>query len=97
MMTSRGKNMMTTMSRTRALFGLALFLIAAVGSAACVSVYEESKQHCDEKCQKRARAGEVVIVTIVLVVALISGLACLGSLGTPTKFQQPARGRGTAS
>jgi len=66
-------------------------------SAACVSVYEESKQHCDEKCQKRARAGEVVIVTIVLVVALISGLACLGSLGTPTKFQQPARGRGTAS
>ena len=42
-------------------------------SAACVSVYEESKQYCDEKCQKRARAGEVVIVTIVLVVALISG------------------------
>ena len=56
-----------------------------------------SSNTCDEKCQKRAKAGEVVIVSIVLVVALVSGLACLGSLGTPTKFQTPRGARGAVS
>ncbi len=33
----------------------------------------EAKQTCDEKCQKRAQMWEVVAVSVVLVVALISG------------------------
>ena len=37
------------------------------------SVEAAAAKHCDEKCQKRAKAGEVVIVSIVLVIALISG------------------------
>jgi len=56
-------------------------------------VVEAKAKVCDEKCQKRAQMWEVVAVSIVLVVALISGLACLSSLGTPTRFQTPRRGR----
>ncbi|QDZ21018.1 hypothetical protein A3770_04p35360 [Chloropicon primus] len=69
---------------------------AAIQSVACASPLGEEKT-CDSKCQNRAKTGEVVIVSIVLVIALISGLACLSSLGTPSKFHQPSRGRGAAS
>ena len=45
----------------------------APSALAMTSGSVEAAQVCDEKCQKRAKAGEVVIVSIVLVVALISG------------------------
>ena len=39
----------------------------------CIVVDAANTKVCDEKCQKRAKAGEVVIVSIVLIIALISG------------------------
>merc|ERR1711977_423049 len=82
--TGRKRGLTRTLALTLAALSCFLSLLLSV---------EAKKQVCDEKCQRRAKAGEVVIVSIVLVVALIAGLGCLCSLGTPTKFQAPRKTR----
>ena len=89
--TGRGLGRTRTCSSLR----VATFVALSCFLSLVLSVEAKAKktQVCDEKCQRRAKAGEVVIVSLVLVIALISGLGCLCSLGTPTKFQAPKRAR----